>query len=135
MAGYDPLFNLIFLVAAIIISRFMMERALRRLSDTEKARLVDSFSVYRTWNFTIVLLLAMLYLMIMRYLPEWRSIWNLLFFSLFLTIVITVSVLSWQKLKRLNLPEGYIRSYLLSLLIQYLGIGVVFAPMVAELVS
>ncbi|MFN7947124.1 MAG: hypothetical protein U0Z53_17360 [Blastocatellia bacterium] len=135
MAGRDPLFNFIFLIVAIVISRIIMERALRQLSVDEKARLLDSFSGYRTWNLAAVLLLAALYFAGMRYLPEWRLTWDLLFLASFLTAILAVSVFSYRKLKMLNLPTGYIKSYLLSLGIQYVGVAFVFAPMVANLVS
>ena len=135
MTGPDPLFNFIFLIVAIVISRVIMERALRQLSADEKARLLDSFSGYRTWNLAAVLLLAVLYFAGMRYLPEWRLTWDLLFLASFLTAILAVSVFSYRKLKTLNLPTGYIRSYLFSLGIQYVGVAFVFAPMVANLVS
>ncbi|HWQ36022.1 MAG TPA: hypothetical protein VNQ79_24480 [Blastocatellia bacterium] len=135
MTGPDPLFNFIFLIVAIVISRVIMERALRQLSADEKARLLDSFSGYRTWNLAAVLLLVVLYFAGMRYLPEWRLTWDLLFLASFLTVMLAVSVFSYRKLKELNLPTGYIRSYLLSLGIQYVGVAFVFAPMVANLVS
>jgi hypothetical protein len=135
MTGRDPLFNFVFLIVAIVISRVIMERALRQLSADEKARLLDSFSGYRTWNLAAVLLLALLYFAGMRYLPEWRLTWDLLFLASFLTAILAVSVFSYRKLKDLNLPAGYIRSYLLSLGIQYVGVAFVFAPMVANLVS
>ena len=135
MTGPDPLFNFIFLIVAIVISRVIMERALRQPSADEKARLLDSFSGYRTWNLAAVLLLAVLYFAGMRYLPEWRLTWDLLFLASFLTAILAVSVFSYRKLKTLNLPTGYIRSYLFSLGIQYVGVAFVFAPMVANLVS
>lgn len=135
MTGRDPLFSFIFLIVAIVISRVLMERALRQLSTDEKARLLDSFSGYRTWNLAGVLLLAVLYFAGMRYLPQWRLTWDLLFLASFLAVILAVSTLSYRKLKELNLPTGYIKSYLLSLGIQYAGVAVVLAPMVANLVS
>ena len=135
MTGRDPLFNLIILVVAIIISRIIMEKALRPLSPDQKARLVDSFSGYRTWNLAAVLGLAILYFAGLRYLPQWQEVTGLFFVIAFLLVTGLVSFLSWRRLKSLSLPDGYIKSYLISLGIQYVGIGAVLAPIMAGLVS
>jgi hypothetical protein len=37
-------------------------------------------------------------------------------------------------MKGLNLPADYIKSYLLGLAIQYLGVGLAFAPLLAQIV-
>jgi hypothetical protein len=134
MTGRDPLFNLIILVAAIIISRIIMEKALRPLSPDQKARLVDSFSGYRTWNLAAVLGLAVLYFAGLRYLPQWQAVTSLFFVIAFIVVTGIVSFLSWRKLKSLSLPDGYVKSYLISLGVQYVGIGFILAPMMADYV-
>src|SRR5438874_2437971 len=132
MIGSDPLFGIIALVIAIIISRIIMEKALKHLSSDEKARLVDAFSRYRIYNYAAVLVLMVLYLASTKYFLRFNFIITPLFFISFLVVTSILSLLSYRKLKALNIPAGYIRSYLISLGIQYVGIGVLFAPIVAK---
>ncbi len=67
MIGRDPLFGFIVLVVAVIISRIIMERALKLLGSDEKARLVDAFSGYRIYNYAAILILMVLYFASTRY--------------------------------------------------------------------
>lgn len=132
MIGRDPLFGFIALAVAIIVSRIIMERALKRLGSNEKARLVDAFSGYRIYNYAAILLLMVLFFASTRYFPRLNSTITAIFFISFFVITGIVSVLSYRKLKALNLPFYYIKSYLISLGIQYVGIGFLFAPIVAR---
>lgn len=132
MIGRDPLFGLIVLVVAVITSRIIMERALKRLSSDEKARLLDAFSSYRIYNYAALMILLVLYVASNRFFPELYSIVTPAFYITFLLMTGIVSFLCYRRLKELNMPFDYIRSYLISLGLQYAGIGFVFAPIVAR---
>jgi hypothetical protein len=132
MIGHDPLFGLIGLVVAVMISRIIMERALKRLGPDVKARMVDAFSAYRIYNYAAILTLMVLYFACVRYFPQQSSVITPVFFLLFLVVTGVVSFLSYRKLKALEMPSHYVRSYLINLGIQYLGIGFLFAPIVAK---
>ncbi|MDX6614617.1 MAG: hypothetical protein QOD75_3803 [Blastocatellia bacterium] len=132
MIGRDPFFGLIALVAAVIISRVIMEKALKRLRPDEKAKLLDAFSGYRIYNYAVILILMVFYFGAMRYFPESASAIAPMFLILFLLVTITISVLSYRKLKGLGLPPQYVKNYLISLAVQYAGIAFLFAPSVAR---
>jgi hypothetical protein len=102
------------------------ERALRQLSTEEKGTLLDSFSSYRLYNTVVSLGLVVAYIAATSYFPRSYSTLTLIFIILFFTISATVSVLSYQKLKNLNMPNGYIRSFLISLAIHYTGVVAIF---------
>ncbi len=117
---------------AIIISRIIMERALKRLGSNEKARLVDAFSSYRIYNYAAIFTLAVLYFASVRYIPRLNSVVSPVFFISSLVATGAVSFLSYRKLKALEMPSYYVRSYLINLCIQYVGIGFFFAPIAAR---
>lgn len=117
------------LIVAVIASRIVSERALRQLSAEEKGTLLDSFSSYRLYNTVVILGLVVAYIAALNYFPRSYSTLTLIFIILFFTVSGTISILSYQKLKNLNMPDGYIKSFLISLGIQYAGVAVLFLPM------
>ena len=132
MLGRDPLFGLIVLVAAVIISRVIMEKALKNLRPDEKVKLLDAFSGYRIYNYAAILILMVLYFGAMRYFPESTSAIAPVFLISFLLATVTTSVLTYRKLKSLGLPPQYVKNYLISFAVQYAGIAFLFAPSVAR---
>jgi small-conductance mechanosensitive channel len=130
--GRDPLFGFLVFVAAVIISRVIMERALKPLSSDEKARLVDAFSGQRIYRYVVMFALMIAYFVVTRFAPQLYAISSLIFIIALMVVTTILSAFSYRKLKSLNLPSDYIRSYLISLAIQYMGIGILVAPFVAS---
>jgi hypothetical protein len=135
MTGQDPLLGIVILFAAIVISRVISERALKQLKSEDKARLLDSFSIYRIANIALLLGIMIAWFVAIRFLPQWHSTFTVIFVISFLGVSIVISALSYRKMKDLNLPAGYIKSYSLSLVIQYLGVAFVFAPLLTQTAS
>jgi hypothetical protein len=125
---------IVVLFAAIVISRIITERALKRLSSDDKARLLDSFSGYRIFNSALLLGLFIVWLVTIEFLPHWRYTLTVIFVLSFLAVSAAISVLSYRKMKGLGLPADYIKSCLLGLAIQYVGVGFAFAPLLARTV-
>jgi hypothetical protein len=124
----DPLFGVFAFIVAYFISRVISERALKRLTTEEKAKLLDAFSGYRIFNMVIILSLFLLVLAGDRLLPELRSTLWLAFTVLLALILVTISSLSYRKLKNLDMPTPYSKSFLVSRSIQYMGILFLFIP-------
>ena len=122
-------FSFLFLIVAIIASRIVSERALKQLSTEEKGTLLDSFSSHRLYNTAVILGLFVVYFAATNYFPQSYSMLTLIFIVLFFAVSATISVLSYKKLKALKLPKGYIKSFLVSMAIQYAGVIIVFLPM------
>jgi hypothetical protein len=118
------------LIVSIVASRIVSERALRQLSTDEKGTLLDSFSSYRLYNTVVILGLVVAYLVAMNYYPQSYSMLTLIFIILFFTISGTITALSYQKLKSIGMPDSYIKSFLISLGIQYVGVAAVFLPII-----
>lgn len=127
--GSDSLFGLAIFVAAYIVSRIVRERALKRLSTEEKAGLLDAFSGYRTYFMSAAVCLPFLYFVAIKLWPSFRSVLTPIFFVSFGLLLVTMSWLSFRKLKKLSLPTDYIRSFLISSGLQYLGIAFLFAAL------
>ncbi len=119
---------IIILLVAIVLSRFVMERALKHLSDDQRGRLIGSFSAYRLANTTIIFGLVLLFLLGQNYYPELTLRFTVLFVALFIGISVSISILSYRKLGQLDMPDNYVRSFMIGLLIQFIGIAVVFLP-------
>src|SRR5437870_5662358 len=132
MIGYDPFFGFIALVVAVIISRVIMEKALKNLTPEEKSKLLDAFSGYRIYNYAAIMILMVLYFGALRYFPELISTVMPVFLISFLLVTGTVSILTYRKLRGLGLPAAYIKHYLMSLGVQYVGIAFLFVPAVAR---
>lgn len=127
--GSDSLIGLVGFVVAYIASRVVRERALKRLSTEQKARLLDAFSGYRTYFMSAAVGLPLLYFLAIKLWPSIQSILTPIFFVLFGLMLVLMTWLSFRKLKALNLPNDYIRSFLVSSGIEYLGIAFLFAPL------
>lgn len=116
------------LIVTIVVSRIVRERALKQLSTEEKGVLLESFSSYRLYNTFVSLGLVAAYFALTNYFPQSSSLLIVVFIILFFAISATISVLSYQKLKNLNMPHTYIKSFLVSLGIQYVGLLAIFLP-------
>ena len=132
MFKIDPFFGILAFLVTYFVSRIINERALRKLSIEDKARLLDAFSNYRIYSTLAVLSIPLAHIGLSRLQPQlaWRAAPFL--FVLFVGSLALVSMLTYRKLKGLRLPEDYIKSFLLSTLVQYVGIALLFAPMVGR---
>ena len=121
--------SFLILIVAVVASRIVSERNLKQLSTEEKGKLLDSFSSYRLYNTVVILGLVVVYYAVTSYFPQSYSTLTVIFVILFFTISGTITFLSYQKLKNLNMPQSYIKGFLLSLGIQYAGVIAVFLPL------
>jgi hypothetical protein len=59
--------------------------------------------------------------------PELSSATTLLYLFCILILVIAMNIVTNRQLKTLNLPASYISMFQISRIIQYVGIGILFA--------
>ena len=115
------------LVTAVIVSR-IIKKHLKVLNVEEKGRLLSSFSTYRLVNTIGILGVAVSYILALNYFPQHYSYLTWALVVIFFSVSFSVTALSYRKLQSLELPRTYIRSYLISTLIQYLGVAFIFFP-------
>ena len=120
--------SFLILIVTIVISRIVGERALKQLTTEEKGTLLDSFSSYRLYNTFVSLGLVVAYFVFADYVWQSSATLALIFIILFFTISATISIFSYRKLKSLNMPDNYIKSFLIRIGIQYVGLLAVFLP-------
>lgn len=125
---YAPYFGITVFAVLYIVSRVVSERALRRLSNDEKARLVEGFSGFRIFSAVVVLLFVVIFLVAENYLTDLSGMIRLGFPVAIFILLIILSFLTFNKLKSLNIPESYIKTYLLATFLQYLGLAALFLP-------
>lgn len=118
--------GLIVFIVAWIAARILSERAIKTLTEEEQERLFTGFSRYRVVSLIGVIALVALYYILRAFSPE-SAFSGLPMFVLFLVLyLLASSIFGFTKLKNMKMPEGYINQYLISTLVQYVGIFVFF---------
>ena len=119
----DPfLIAFLFIFVVFFISRSMNERALRRLTDEEKARLIDEFSSQRLWSFAHILLIVAGY----YWLTILESVSITTAFAIYFFAIVLFMVLQYrrslEKLRSIQISPEYIKTYQNSTLVKSLGL-------------
>ncbi len=117
------------LILTLIACKIVGERALKQLSTEEKGTLLGSFSSYSISAIFVSFALVFAYIIGANYFWQSSATSALIFIVLFFAVSGTISVLSYRKLKSLNMPESYIKSFLLLLGIQYVAFVAMLLPM------
>lgn len=121
----DPQFiGILAFLAAIIISRFISEKAARFLSGEQKVALMESFSGYRIYFLLPVVLVIVLFYAGVTLYPHLRGQVSLAGFALLLVYVLVTNTLVFRKMKALALPREYTRRIFLARLILYASLAV-----------
>lgn len=98
-------------IAAVIVSRILQERALRRLSTEEKGRLVEAFSAYRIFGLLPLAAVAGLYF----WMSSMDSMTTATMFAIYvpsaLVFAVVMQVLIYRKLRALAVDPGYLKTY------------------------
>lgn len=126
-SGNRQILGFIVFFGAYLISRVINERNLKRLSGEEKARVVDGFSNYRIYKLAAVVVLVFGFMLVSSAFPRIGSTLAAIYFALLFLTVIVSSIIIHKTLRRLNLPDGYVKTFWLSSLLQYFGILFLFA--------
>jgi hypothetical protein len=128
----DPTFGLIVFVSAYVISRIIGEGALRKLSVEQKAALLDAFSAYRIYSLITVMAIFVGYIFSVYFLSRYDYFINAFFFGLIICLMLYNTFFAYKKLYRLNLPDGYVKSFWLSTIIQYVGVLFLFVAVIGR---
>lgn len=118
----DPIVGVLVFLVAMVINRVLAEKALKRLSTEEKARLLDSFSGYRIYSMVVLVILVLLYVIASKTSPELRLTlaWGL--FGLVVLSSIVTTVLSYVKLRNLAVPTHYVNNFLFRSCLHFAGL-------------
>lgn len=111
-------------IFALLINRVLAERALRLLTAEQKAALLDSFSVFRTYGTFMVALLVVVFIIVTQALPARRLELVRLFFVAIVLSQIARTAWSYSRLNKLGVPKSYVSSFLLRCVIYFSGLTV-----------
>jgi hypothetical protein len=114
------------LLATVFIGRLVNEKSYKLLTVDQKSLLIDLFSNYRIFGFLfIIVVIAGLFLF--PYFNILNSYYTMIMYvACFVAYFIGMGFFAYRKLKQDNFPGDFIRLYLLSLLIRFVGISVFF---------
>ena len=115
------LVGLIILFTAYAINRFVMTEATKKLDDSMKLKIFEVFSKRNNYSTIFLLALILLYFGAMQYLPHFIIQITIIYLVIFALYLIFRFVSNYRKLKSLEMPEGYIKSFITSYGIFTLG--------------
>lgn len=98
-------------LAAIIVSRIVQERALRKLSTEEKGQLVEAFSGLRLFSLIPLAALAGLYFLMMSLEALTSTLLLTIFLPATVLFSVVMQVLIHRRLRSLSLHPDYVRAY------------------------
>lgn len=120
-------FGFIIVILFIIVSRIISEKGLKRLDAEQKSRLLDAFSFHRIFYLVPLLALLVLYTVLIRALNDAIPLLFVLFLMFMVLYIIGYNLLSYRKLKKIEMPKDYIFHFILARTISFFGILIFFS--------
>ena len=121
--------GIVLLMVAMLFSRIVSEKAIKKLNADQKALLMDQFSSQRIWSLAMVILILVGYFLALKTRvlePMTMMTIYIVVLGVFMTVQIKSSL---SKLQRIEIDNGYIRSYKISTGIHTVGIAIFFVAM------
>lgn len=115
------------LLVSVFVSRFVGEKANKKLDPEKRLQLMDLFSKDRVLYFGILIAIIVLYFAVLKFELLDASASMILYIVAFFAYMAITTALAYKKLKVNDFPQDYIRSYLTSTLIRVIGLVVFFA--------
>ena len=119
----DPFLAIFVFVGVMVINRILAEKALKRLTPEEKARLLDAFSNYRIYSTLILVLLVVGFFVASRTTSDLRPTITWGMFSFVIVFFVGTLILSYAKLRRLALGDSYVNNFILRSVLQFIALA------------
>lgn len=120
-------FGVFFWLASVFASSILYNKALKKLDMEKKAELIDKFSGFRNYSLLImIVIVAAYFILLQKQLIDGR----ILTISYLVTFVIYLAVVnyySYTVLKKNNFAKDFIRDYLITVIIRFVGFIVLFS--------
>lgn len=114
------------------VSRVLAERALKKLSQKDKASLVDAFSNMRAYYIIPLIVIVLAFLGLVFFFPRYIEVAGIMYIVFMLAGVILSNVYVYTKVRRLGLPETYVRGYMVSRGISFIGALIVILTVILD---
>ncbi len=125
--------SIFLLLGATFVSRYMTDGALKLLDDKQKARLSETFSKYRLYNFGPLIIGIILYLGISQLFPQYLKATLIGFFLYLVAFIIIFQIFIFQQLSKLDLPQAYVQKFVLANAIRYVALAVFLGFVISNL--
>jgi len=122
--------TLIILVVTVLLSRYINSEAIKKLPMEKKAELLDGFSTFGVWSMLPLFALIGGFYFLTDYIESNHLLYVSIFSILALLYVFGIQVYIYKKLKKMEYPLSYIKQYLLSVFIRFLGVFILVYPLV-----
>jgi hypothetical protein len=122
-----------FMIAVILflvfsfVSRALNENANKKLDPEKKATLIDLFSKNRIYSFAILIGIISFFFASISF--NWldRNKTLIIYLVSIIIFIIGSSYISFKKLKESDFPESYIKTFIISTCLRFVGILIFFA--------
>jgi hypothetical protein len=115
-------------IGFIILSRYINNQAIKKLSTQKKAELLDGFGNFSVWAVVPLFLMMGGFYFAIDYIENNFVLYLSLFFLIIGIYVVGIQVYIYKKLKKMDYPISYIKQYILSVLVRFLGLFVLLYP-------
>jgi hypothetical protein len=109
--------------AAIMINRSIMSSALRKLDDETKLKFIEVFTKRGSLSY-LLFATVLVFLVMMQVFPQYRWILIAVYGLALISFMVTKFFINYKKLKEINVPPEYFRSF-------FIGYGVFILGLVA----
>ncbi len=96
---------------AIVVNRTIMTNALKKLDNETKLKFFDIFPKRNNFSLIISLLLVFVYFVVTQAMPQYMFSLTTAYFAIFIIYLIVRFVSNFRKLKEINTPAAYIKSF------------------------
>lgn len=120
---------IILLLGFVFIARMINENAMKKLEQDKKAALIDLFSKDRTYHFGILIAIIALFFACINFNLIAPLIAYTIYIVSILTFISITSYNSYQKLKKNDFPDYYVKAYIFSTSLRFIGLMIFFALM------
>ena len=110
------------LFAAFLLNRFIMTNAMKQLDDATKLKFIKVFSRRNNYSTIILVAVIFLYFWAIQSYPQHNLVISGVYIGLYLAYATIKSFLDYGKLKQIETPADYIKSYILASLIFIAGV-------------
>jgi flagellar biogenesis protein FliO len=108
------LIGLVILFSAYAVNRFIMTNATKNLTDSDKLKIFEVFSKRNNYSTVLVLAIVLLYFGALQYLPHFIIQITAIYLTIFAAYLIFRFISNYKKLKQLEMPANYIKSFIAS---------------------
>jgi hypothetical protein len=124
--------SMLILLACVLISRMISDKAIKNLDADKKAELVDFFTGSRKKYMILVFAMVVIFFSILKFNLLEINVLTFVYALIFLIILFIRLFNSYKKLIQSNFPTEFIKNFLIANSISVLGIIIFFGFMIFQ---